>query len=150
MCSGVLCPAMPLSSCKILGAGSALCHKCIHHLEQQGLSLQSSIQAPILMAAILITKISLERSWNEGLFCIPLDCSWLLATSNKLLGNKKQIENNRCNYVARWMFHFKYYCICEDIQHEFVIAKRNMHWSPYQETGMTVLCKYYFIYCQQL
>lgn len=90
------------------------------------------------------------RTWNKALFCIPLDCFWLLATSNKLLGNKKQMENNRSNYIAGWMFHFKYYCLCEDIQHGCVIAKRNMHWSLYQETGMTVLCKYYFIYCQQL
>lgn len=70
-----------------------------------------------------------ESTWNKGLFCIPLDCFWLLATSNKLLRNKKQMERNRSNYIAGWMFHFKYYCLCEDIQHGCVIAKRNMHWS---------------------
>lgn len=146
--------AILLFRSKTLWADNAFCHRCIQDLKQLGLRIGASLWAPILTRVILITKISLKRPGKKGFFAT----FWiffkfffsLLDTSNKLLGNKRQMENNRSNYKAGWMFHFKYYCLCKDIQHGCVIAKRNMHWSLYQETGMSVLCKYYFIYCQHL
>lgn len=47
-----------------------------------------------------------ENTWNKGLFCNLLDFFLLfffslLNTGNKLLGNKRQMENNRSNYKAR-------------------------------------------------
>lgn len=39
----VVAVSLPFSSCKIPWAGNALYHKCIHHLEQWGLTFGSSL-----------------------------------------------------------------------------------------------------------
>lgn len=123
-------------------------HECFHDPKQLGQFWESFLSTNFRGSNFNNQGI-FEWTWNQGMFCNPLDCFWLLAASNKLLENKQQMENPTSNYIARWMFHFQYCCLCEDIQLECVIAKRNMHWSLYQEAGMTALCKYYFIYCQQ-
>lgn len=147
----VVAVSLPCLFPAVRSCGQAMpCIASASTTRSNGVSVWGAVLSTSLNDSNFNNQDIFERPWNKGLFCMPLDCFWLLATSNKLLGNKKQMENNRSNYIAGWMFHFKYYCLCEDIQHGCVIAKRNMHWSLYQETGMTVLCKYYFIYCQQL
>lgn len=140
---GVCVLAVPFSICKLSWTGNDLYHRCIHHPpEQWGPHFESKTWASILMTVILIAKISLKGP-GAGLHLSGL--FWI-----NLSRNKKQMETNKSNSIAGWMFHFKYYCLCEDIQHGCAIVKRNMHWSLHRETGKTLLCKYYFIYCQQL